>query len=341
MQRLWLLALAALVGWPSAAGALDSVRVIGGPPISGRVTGCTDKQITVEVRGAKREIPVNEIQQVILDDEPTTLRTVRTELASGRYEDALTKLAKMEPGDSARPMVAQDIEFYKALATAKLALGGSGDIAQAGSMMNAFVKANPTSYHALEAAEVIGDLLVANRAYGPAVTFYDKLAATPWPDYRMRASIAKGRAQMAQRNFSEALAAFESALAIEAKGEAAEAQRNNALVGKARCLAEAGKSDEAIKLAEEIIAKTDAEQVEVQALAYNALGAALKKANRPKESLMAYLHVDLLYSAAADAHAEALANLTQLWGALQDPDRAKQALETLRERYPNSPWTPK
>ena len=76
----------------------------------------------------------------------------------------------------------------------------------------------------------------------------------------------------------------------------------------------------------------------MQAQAYNTLGTALRKAGKPQDALLAFLHVDVLYFASAEDHAEALANLAQLWNEVQKPERAAQALQTLKTRYKNSRW---
>ena len=74
------------------------------------------------------------------------------------------------------------------------------------------------------------------------------------------------------------------------------------------------------------------------ARAYNALGTALRKAGKPYDALLAFLHVDILYFASPEDHAEALANLAALWHEVHKTDRAIQAQETLRKRYKNSRW---
>jgi len=109
-------------------------------------------------------------------------------------------------------------------------------------------------------------------------------------------------------------------------------------VFKARCAALGGKPDEAVKAAEAIIAKADPEQAELHALAYNVLGTALRKASKPKDALLAFLHVDVLYPHYPDAHAEALANLTQLWNELNKNERGARCRQLLEEQYRNSPW---
>ena len=93
----------------------------------------------------------------------------------------------------------QDVEFYKALCSAKLALGGSMKIVDAGRMVKSFADANPKSYHYLEASETVGDLLVALGQYPQAAEYYARLENAPWPDYKMRAGVASGRALLSAR----------------------------------------------------------------------------------------------------------------------------------------------
>ena len=55
--------------------------------------------------------------------------------------------------------------------------------------------------------------------------------------------------------------------------------------------------------------------------------------------MIAFLHVDVLYSEAPESHAEALANLVELFTELRKPDHAGTCLQTLKTKYPDSPWT--
>jgi hypothetical protein len=90
-----------------------------------------------------------------------------------------------------------------------------------------------------------------------------------------------------------------------------------------------------------VIAKADAEDGELHARAYNAKGSALVAAGKKKEALLAYLHVDLLFSSYPEQHAEALANLSALWKEVDQVNRANQAAATLRQEYPSSRWVKK
>ena len=184
---------------------------------------------------------------------------------------------------------------------------------EAAKEMKEFITTHKGNYRWLKANEVFGDLAVAAGNFKASEAYYDQLRKSPFPDYKMRAGVRIGRALMAQggaENLAAAGKAFDEALAIPADTDAAKTQRLDATLGKARLLALAGKFDDAIKTVEPIIATASREQAETLAHAYNTLGVAYRAAKKPKDSLMAFLHVDLLYPSVPDAHAEALYNLT-------------------------------
>ncbi|MGD0899518.1 MAG: hypothetical protein ABR915_16925 [Thermoguttaceae bacterium] len=307
------------------------------PLVMGKIVSISPQQVEIEVQstGVVRQIPVNEIKSIKFDDEPPALFPARSFIAEGRYAEAIDKLSSAE---SSRPNIAGEIDYLKAYCAAELALSGNGDVAAAGDQMLEFAKGHETSYHYLQACELIGNLLVAKGAYSRAEPYYRKLAEAPWPDYKMRAGVAIGRALLAQGKAAEASKAFDEAIGGEGAGGLAEAQRMAAKVGKARCLAAANKLDEAIKSLENIIANADADDADLHALAYNALGTTLRQARKPQEALFAFLHVDLLYSSNGESHAEALANLEQLFNELHKPEHAHRVRQTLNELYKNSRW---
>ena len=322
---------------PAVSRATDTIKLTAGT-YTGTVTKVSRLEIEVDKSGLSKKIPANEIVMIYFDDEPSFMRTARSYVIGNRYEDALEALEKVDAAEVARPMVRQDLEYYEAYCAARMALGGNGTVKEAGVQMNAFAKANADSFHYFEACEMIGDLLTAMGAYGSAESYYQRLASAPWPDYKMRANVAIGRAQLAQGKTAEAAKAFDAVLAGEAVGDRAQAQRMAARLGKASCLAAVGKTSEAIQAVEEIIANSDPEDSDLQARAYNTLGTAHRKAGRTKEALLAFLHVDRLYASVHEAHAEALANLAVLWTEVHKTERAVAARKVLEESYANSPW---
>jgi tetratricopeptide (TPR) repeat protein len=215
---------------------------------------------------------------------------------------------------------------------------GNGSLTEAGHQMLVFLKQHPKSYHYYQANELVGNLLVAAGASDKAEPYYALLAKAPWPDYQMRAKVAMGRGLLAQGKMAEADKMFDEVLENTSTSDLAEGQRMMAKVGKARCMVAAGKAPAAVKVLQEIIASASADNVDLHALAYNALGTALRKQEKPMEALLAFLHVDLLYSNNPEADAEALANLEQLFNEIHKPEKARRIRAMLDDRYKNSRW---
>jgi tetratricopeptide (TPR) repeat protein len=272
------------------------------------------------------------------------LNLIRGAVSGGRYKDALEGIDKLKT-DGLKPDLKQEIEFFRVLSIARLALAGEGPLPDAETKTRTFVDApqSANSWRYLEACELLGDLLAALGEYPAAQKRYAELEQAPWPAVKMRGSVLRGRALQGEAKFDEAAAAFDAALKLGAaeSGALIESQKQGAAIGKAACLAQTGKHAEAISLLEQVIAKADPEQAELHALAYNALGSSHRKAGNAKAALLAYLHVDVLYSSYANAHAEALANLAQLWREVGNADRASESAQALAERYPASKWNKK
>jgi len=322
----------------SASVRADTVRKVDGQTV-GDVVAMSAVEVTVERSGVRTPVPVNEIEAILYADEPARLKTARLAIEAGRYEDAVAGLATIKLDGVKRAEVKQDVQFYTALAKARIALSGADPkaIIEAGGLMVAFVNANPKNYHNLDANEIVGDLLVAAGKYAGSREYYARVGAAPWPDYKMRAGVATGRALLAEGKTDEASQSFQTVLDVQARGESADRQRLAATLGKARCLAEVGTSDEAVKLIDDVITKADPEETRLHAQAYNALGLAHRKAQRNQDALLAFLHVDVLYFTLPKEHIEALENLVELWEAVQNPQRADSAAEILQERYQRSP----
>jgi tetratricopeptide (TPR) repeat protein len=335
------IAIVGLVAVASQARANDRVKMLAGNQSAGTITQISPTEVTVELGATKRTLPVHEIESVTFDSEPNELSQARIAVAAGRYDDAVELLEKVDSKEITREAIDVDVAFYKAIAAARLALSGKGSVADAGRQLVAFDRAHKSSFHHFEVCEALGDLLLTVNRADQAEAYYNKLAAAPWPEYKLRAAVLIGRAQVAQKAYDKAIAKFDEVLAATGDGKEVGRQKLAASLGKALALAGAGKTDEATRSIEEIIAKADPENQELHARAYNALGSCLVAAGKKKEALLAFLHVDLLYARFPDQHAEALANLATLWNEVDKADRAAQAASQLKEKYPNSAWAQK
>jgi tetratricopeptide (TPR) repeat protein len=321
----------------SVAICADRLRTTTGT-LTGKITKTSPQAITVDTAAGEKEAAINTVTAVLFDDEPSELSQARVNAANGGYQTALAKLAGIKLAEVKNPLVRQEIEYLRAWSQAKLALGGEGDLLAAGQQLNSFVAKNRQSHHTLDAAVVLGDLLVAAERYPAAEKLYAQLAETPWPDYQMRAALLIGKAQQAQGKHAEAIGQFDQGLELADTSDAAKAAALACQLGKAVSLSAIGKADEGLKLVQAVIKDADPEDRPLNAAAYNALGDCYRVAKQTKPALFAYLHTDLLYSSEPAAHAEALYHLTQLWDAIGRPDQSRAAKQTLAEKYAASPW---
>jgi tetratricopeptide (TPR) repeat protein len=314
------------------------VHLHNGSVVPGRLNEISKDKVVLASTPSPKELAVNEIKYVQIPTEPKELMEARNAAIEGHNEEVLAALDRVPPPALGNEAIKQDVDYYRALANARLAISGGGDARAAGSALVSFINANKNSYHFYEANETAGDLLVAIGMYDQAPTYYRALATAPWPDYRVRAAVALGRALQSQGKHEDALRQFDTVLHSEPKGKGVENYVLAARIGKAKSLIDTGRGKEGVQILEEAIEKAPAEATMVYALAYNALGSAYLKINEPKNSLFAYLHVDLLYNQMPEQHAEALYHLKQLWTQLNKPDRAKAAEDLLKTRYASSAW---
>lgn len=321
-----------------AQEVIDKVRTARASEL-GEVTDMTALEIRINKKPmGSTAIAVNDIRNVSFQGEPAELAQARTKLTAGSFTEAAELLAKINAAALDRNFIKQDVEFYQAFCAAKLALAGRGTINNAGSQLNNFVKANPKNFHQYQAIEMMGDLLAADGKLELALKQYNELAKAPWPEYKMRAAVASGVAFQSQNKHADAIAQFDGALAIAGADAKTQSEKLSATLGKAVSLAETGQLDTAVGMIEKVIQEADPEQKELHARAYNALGSCYQRAGQNKDALLAYLHVDVLYNAVPEAHAEALANLIPLWQAAGQEARAREARQILQERYAGSRW---
>ncbi len=305
----------------------------------GKIINTTATVISFEPqrKDGPSEIPANEVTRIIFENSPDGLISAQVAMNRGDYEKAIEALKKETPEDKRRE-VGEEIVFCRAYCAAQLALSGAADPKEAGMQMYKFITDSPNSFHYLKACELMGDVCVTLGKFVDAEKYYAKLGQAPWPDCKIRAQVALGRSYLAQDKAAEADKAFDDAMNNDAPGELAEAQRTAARIGKARCMVLTGKIDEALRSLTEIIDRSEEKNAEINAMAYNAQGTALRKAGKPKEAIRAFLHVHLLYCTQPDLDAEAVANLEKLFTEDHRPDHAREMQEILKEKYRNSRW---
>lgn len=339
MKRIAILSVVAVltVTLANAANALDTVKTAE-DSVVGAIKSMSALKVVVERGSTTREIPAGAIESISFDGEPAVLKTARIAVDAGRYEDALDALSGLNTGEIERREIVQDVDYYQVYSAAQLALVGNGSITDAGSKVFAFLNANKNSYHYLNAQMLFGDLAGAAGKPQAAQQAYKAVAqAAPWPDYRARAAVALGRSYLSEGKVSDASKMFQVALSTPDTVPGVQAQKLAATLGEARCLAANKKQAEATDMIQTVIKQADPEDNELLAEAYNALGSSYRASDRPKDALLAFLHVDLVYFNSPQNHIEALQNLVELWNEQQMPERSQEAAQVLRDRYKRSP----
>ena len=311
----------------------DRVRTHSGTVV-GEVVETSPNEVLVSKGSTGTEkVPVNEIRSITFKGEPNELTQARVNAKNGGFRNALDRLEDIDISKLDRNLIREEVEFYRAYCAAQLALMGTGKIKDAGPKMLQFRNAHPNSYHYYQARETLGDLFVAATRLANAEKEYAALEKAPWPGYQTRAKLLLGRALQDQGKHSEAIQKFDAVLATAGSGKDGKSDRLAATLGKAISASKTGQIDEGVTMIQNVIRDADPENSELHAIAYNALGQCYEQAGKPKEALLAFLHVDVLYSSIPAAHVEALERLTALWTSFGQNGRAREARELLRDQY--------
>ncbi|MBW3540411.1 MAG: tetratricopeptide repeat protein [Planctomycetes bacterium] len=327
-----------------SARAADEIIVEGSTaPVRGEITNVSRTEITI-LAGLKKEeqkVPANTIVRVEWDGEPSKLSLNRNAEAAARYPEALAgyQEALTEVASSTNTNLKNDLTFLIARAKAGLALtSDASKLDEAIKDLEAFRTANSNSFRYYQTLSLLGDLYLAKKNYEQALAIFNEMAQAPWDDYKMAAANARGRVKLADGKAAEAQQEFDSIVALTADTPQEKAQRLRALLGKATALQRQNQPAEAQTVIDEVLEQAETSDSRTLAEGYVRLGESLQAQNKPKEALLAYLHVDAIPDLANEAqyHAEALLQLSQLWTVAGKPERATDAQELLKSKYPTS-----
>ncbi|WP_164103454.1 tetratricopeptide repeat protein [Candidatus Laterigemmans baculatus] len=321
--------------WTSTAQAqLDRVYPTTGSTITGEITDVRRDGVVVKVGSQTQNVRLDEIRKINFEGDPPELTRGRDLAVDGQYQSALEELRQVDLGAIRRDYINADALFFRALSEAQLALAGQGSKEEAVKVLRAFAQKHPQSMHFYKAAELLGDLAVATGNYEAAGRFYSSLGSSTIPLLKVRAVYLAAVASLRQGNDAEAISGLDKV--IGANLESAEAARLKTLARAQRAIAQAreGKGQEALQAVDAMVAELNPSDAEVAARIYNARGAAHVALGDDEAALLDYLHTHLLFSSVADAHAEALTQLVQLWPKVGKPERAAEARQELQSRYP-------
>jgi len=349
MKRTWFITAVLALGLsPSLAFSIDSVTRRGAErPVGGTIKTITRTEIVVfqKVGNKEETIPANEILLVDWDGEPPEFGLGRGHEAAGNYPQAMEQLAiAANSAKAGNANVRADIDFFIARTAAKMAIAEPSLAPDAVAKLKVFVAGHRDHFRFFEAQALLAEVALRTNDAATADGAFNALTQCPWLDTQMAGKNGLARVLLAANNIAGAKAGFDEVVALEAKSPAEKSSRLQAMLGQARCLQLEAKHAEAITILGQVIEQANAEETRILAEAYLRQGDSLVVVGQnPQDAIMAYLHVDVIPVLAeeGDLHAEALYQLSKLWGTVGKAARGAEASAKLEQLYPKSEWTKK
>ncbi|MCP4786973.1 MAG: tetratricopeptide repeat protein [Fuerstiella sp.] len=291
--------------------------------------------------GEEISISVANLKEVRFDKEPSGINAARINERSGALDTALTRFRKEQSdytgGDK---RLKTDLEFLIARVVGKQALTDPSKVDAANESLKSFRTANKSSFRYLEATLLQASIHALKGETDAGKLLLTEVQASPVKGFQLQAGVDLGRLLLVAGDAAGALQSFEDVIQ-KSQGDASATgamSMYNGLLGRAMCLKQQNSVEDSIKTLDEVIKKAPPTETRTLAEAWVRKGDCLRQKNQGKAALMAYLHVDVLYSSEPAQHAEALLRLSQLWGPGGHQDRAVDASTRLAELYPNSQW---
>ncbi|QDV54992.1 tetratricopeptide repeat protein [Rosistilla oblonga] len=320
---------------PAAFAQLDRVYPTQGPVVSGSIIQTQPDGVVIQVGGAERKFTLDKIDRVVFDREPGPLTEGRSLVRQEQYEAALTQLGQINMAQISRAEIKADAMFYRAFSQAQVALAGQGNKNAAVKEMYGFVTSvGKNSFHFYDAAKTLGDLALAVGSYDNAVKYYGALARSSDANLQLQSRYLVGWSYLQQKKLDEADKAFAAVTSASVSSPDQLRYQKLALAGQAAIAAGKGDPDKGLESLNKLIEESDAADAELFGRLYNAQGACLAAKSDPEGAVLAYLKTHLLFPSDPDSHAEALAELVQLWPQVGHPERANEARTILQTRYP-------
>ncbi len=322
--------------------AIDTVR-LADEQVRGEIQSMTrDAVVITPVRATEpRTIPTDEILSITYTGQPGQMGMLISQLEGGNYGGIEQTVNLISDDRISNNQVKAEIAYIVAFAAAQNALAGNGDLEAAGKGMKEYVDQNPQHWRYYTAVQVLGELYSAVGADDDAIATFALLSNAPSEEIKLNGTMAQAKAMLAAEKYEDALPLFEQVIAAGASTDQAKVRAMAADVGKIACQARLGQAEQGVSVLLDVINNGDSEDAELFAMDYTALGNCYLAEGKNQEALLAFLHVDLLYSSQSRYRAEALYHLSRLWGEVGQGERALQARQTLLSTFADSIWARK
>ncbi len=330
-----------LLGGAVTVGAQDRVYPKRDTVASGKIAEISPSSVRITVRGKDQTYDMNDVRKISFDGEPNTLDRARESTIQGQYDQALDEVKKIPLEDAKTPLIKQDIEFYRYFCEGKLGLAGSGDKNAAIKGLLSVASANQKSHHLYEISELLGELAMAVGQPDQAVRYFNILLSANAADIKSIGVYRLGEVELTQGKVEEARTRFMQLSSATSSSPEMARLKSLAEVGLAVCDSLTGKSQEALQKLDGMVQQYDSTDQSLFARINNAKGACYAALGNTNQALLSYLQTDLLFFTDAEAHAESLYHLAQLWPKVGEPARAAEAKERLGTLYASSSWANK
>jgi tetratricopeptide (TPR) repeat protein len=336
------LAAVALAGLLAAAQArADVVHLVPGSTfkqaqggaVRGLVTAESPAEVTVSLGATTIVVPTDQVESIEYQGQPASMQLGRTNADAGRFDEAIAQFQKAASEAGGKPFVIEAAKFAEASLLAAQAMTEPGRVKDAVARLGAFLQAYPKGRHVVAAREALAKVQLHAEDFKGAEANLAEMAKLPAG--ADRAAVLQARLLVRSGDPRAAVAELDRLIAAAPEGSP---KRVELTLVKAEALVAASQYDESETLVRQVIAAADAEDLAVQSRAYNALGDCLAAAAKPKDALLAYLHVDLLYAKDKEEHPRALRRIEELFRKMGQLPRADEYGRRLKQEYPNSHW---
>ena len=342
--------LAAAIAGPSALVSgtwADDVRLIPGASfkgpavVGGRVRGTsieeTPETLTVKVGGQTVAIPVDQVERVTYDQAPASLTAAASLARGSNFARAVEEFQKAANEARNQPLARQAALFGYHSLNGRAALGDPAAAPEAIRNLEGFLKEFPKARQRGDALISLIRLQISIDDFDGARRNVQELGSIAWA--ADLAKVFNARIAAKSNDAAARTTALTELDSVIGSSSANPVIKRDAQLAKSQVLAASRKFEEARRVVEEVIAGADPEDAPTLAAAHNTLGDCLVAENRPKDALMNFLHVEILYNSEREQHARALAAIVSLWNTLGKPERAREVLGKLKSEYPQSPYT--
>lgn len=338
MKSILTVVLAVLTSTSFAADSI--VRRSDGATLRGTIAKSTPEAVTIKRSNGKEEVvSVSDIKTITFDKEPPQLGQARSNERGGAIEAALEKLTALKSESAAGSRAARsEVEFLIARLKTKRALVDSSTADDALKAMTTFRNGHKTNFRYLEATLLQASLHALKKQTTEGRALLEEVQASNVKGYKLQAGVDLGRLLLSAGDTSAAGSAFGKVISEAGQDPATAAARFDGMLGAALCAQAEGKSDQAIQALDQIIKDVPETETRLLAETWIRKGDSLRQKGDSKAAVLAYLHVDLLYSGEPALHAECLYQLSKLWEVVGHKDRALAAASALTTKYPNSQW---